>query len=121
MIPTAEQILSNLPITLLAWTATTLCWGVYIHVTMNKIIAFADQYKGGARTSDKTNVTFIMLINAILIAFLLMHPVLSNLSDAIVVVNVFYDAYLTALTRTACRWWKTRFQFVNPSDEHILT
>lgn len=108
MIPTAETVLSNLPYAIVSWSTTLLCWGIYVHVVMNKMIAFADLHKGGARTYDRVNTRFIMIVNAMLLAFLILEPLFQNFSDMVVVLNVFYTGYLAVKSRTIFRWWRTR-------------
>lgn len=110
ILPTAEQVLSKLPIAITLWTAITLCWGVYIHSAFNRMMVYADAYKGGRRKTDVINTWFIMLANASLISFLLLEPIIASYSDAVIVINVFYDAFLIAASITICRWWKSKVE-----------
>lgn len=121
---TSEELLSNLPTALLVWTALTLCWGVYINIAFHRMMAFADKYKKGRRPSDVCNSKFITLANLILLTYLLFEPQLSAIGDAIVVVNVFFSAYLLSATISVSRWWKTKDKYTKTDsspDEHILT
>lgn len=124
MLITSEELLSNLPTALLVWTAITLCWGVYINIAFHRMMAFADKYKKGRRPADVCNSKFITLANLILGTYLLFEPHLVPMGDAIVVINVFYSAYLLAASTTIARWWKTKDKHKVEhltSDEHILT
>lgn len=107
VMPTAELVLSKLPLIITLWTAITLCWGVYMHGAFNKMMSYADQHKGGRRMTDKYNTWFIMAANVLLTVFLFIENMLAQYADVIIVINVFYDAFLVVSTITACRWWQS--------------
>lgn len=105
MMPTAEQVLSNLPFAITLWTALTLCWGLYILTAHNKILVLS-QANASSTTLDKYHSVFLMVGNAILVAFLMLQPRLTQYSDAIVVADVFFGAYLLAASIAIGKWWK---------------
>lgn len=118
MLPTAEQVLSNLPTIIVAWTALTLCWGVYIHAVYTQMMNHADIEKGGHRPTDAYNATFIVIANCVLFIFLLVEPMFVDLADPIIVIDIFYTAYLILASVTVCKWWKSKR--ISPNS-HLLT
>jgi hypothetical protein len=108
MVLTAEQFLSNLPIAIIAWTAVTLCWGIYVHVVNNKMMEYSDTYLGGRRAYDQYNTYFIILANGILGSFLLLEHLFVDFLDMILVINIFYNVYLASISYNLCRWWRSR-------------
>lgn len=124
---TLETILSNLPTVLSLWTAFTLSWGLYIMFSFRHMIAFAHKKKCGCRPQDKSNVHFMMSVNAILGIFLVGEPWLAtSASDAIFVINTFYSVYLVPASITVARWWFTKPTFAQRTsksipEDHLLT
>lgn len=124
---TLETILSNLPTVLSLWTALTLSWGLYIMFSFRHMIAFAKKQKCVCRPQDKSNVQFMMSVNALLALFLLGEPWLAtSFGDAIFVINTFYSVYLVPASITVARWWFTKPAFAQRNskripEDHLLT
>jgi hypothetical protein len=66
----------------------------------------ADVNHGGRRKIDVYNSWFIMCGIAVLITSLLFGSQLVNFSDALVVINVFFNVYLVSASITVLHWWK---------------
>lgn len=121
---TLEELLSNLPTVILMWTTFTLCWGVYINIAFYQMVAFTRRHKTENRVLDACNGKFIFLANIILTGYLLFEPHLTTMGDAIVVIDVFYTAYLFAASISLARWWKVRQEYdvdIISHNDHILT
>lgn len=114
-LPTAELILSKLPLIITLWTAVTLCWGIYINGTFINMMSYADRFKNGRRITDVYNTWFTAAVNALLVMFLVTEHLVVQYADAIIVINVFFDAFLVVATITACRWWQSTRHTPTPS------
>jgi len=121
MLPTAEQVLSKLPIAITMWSAISLCWGIYIHSAFSRMMGYADAHNGGRRKTDEINTWFIMLANATLIGFLLLEPAIAAYADAVIVLNIFYNVFLTTTSITVCRWWKITVEDDLKTHPNVLT
>lgn len=95
MIPTAEQILTNLPNAIVFWTAITLSWGVYMCWLYSRSV---NVKLWAGETEYVWNVYCMVLANAVLITLLILESLLAYFMDAVIVINVFYGAYLTYIS-----------------------
>jgi hypothetical protein len=57
--------------------------------------------------TDRYHSMFIMAGNAVLVAFLMLEPSMTQYSDAVIVTNIFFGTYLAATSTALVRWWKT--------------
>lgn len=108
ILPTTEQILSNLPVALTWWTAITLSWGVYMLFAYNTMMKYADQHEGGRREVDVHNAQFIKGVIIILALSLALGPMIVNFSDVLIVANVFINLVFVIQTITLSRWWNRK-------------
>jgi len=122
---TTEAILSNLPTVLSLWSALVLSWGTYAMFAYGNMIRFATKCNRHCRPTDKSNVKFMIAANLLMAVYLICEPYLaSTIADAIVVINVFYSAYLIPTSLTLVRWWKKQNkdkQSLVTQEDHLLT
>lgn len=121
-----EMILSNLPMVLILWSALSLSWGLYIMVSFQNMIRFAEAHNIECHAHDRYNVYFMVASNAVLATFLVLEPILApTIGDAIVVLNTFYSVYLVPTTVSIAQWWRTKTKLelapVDETNDHLLT
>lgn len=116
MIPTAEELLSNLPMLIVVWTAITLCWGLYVHIALNRLHR---QLSDIGIEKENYSTYFTIFANGVLMSFLVLEPMFVDYMDMIIVVNVFYSVYLAYSTIGICRLWK--FIHTSPNSPHTLS
>lgn len=107
MLPTAEQILSNLPFAITLWTALTLCWGLYVMAAYSRVVN-AVVASGGKKTANEVCHTgFLMIGNTLLVAFLMLEPSLTSIADTMIVINTFFSVYLASSSFAIGKWWRS--------------
>lgn len=104
-----ETLVGNLPGLLSMWTALTLSWGIYTAFAYGKMLNLVNKYYGGRSSTGTCNFVSMVGANVLLAAYLLSETHLVNLAgDSIIVVNIFYNAYLTFVSISLAQWWAHR-------------
>lgn len=106
---TLASLVTNLPGLLSMWTALTLSWGIYTAFAYGKMLNLVNKYYGGRSSVGTCNFATMVGANLIIAAYLLSESHFVNFAgDAITVVNIFYNAYLTYVSISLAQWWANR-------------
>lgn len=106
MLPTAEQLLSNLPLAITGWTALALCWGVYLQITLKQLSRRPQLHHVTCHGDAAFFIAVTTAANVVMFAALLLEPLFINIVDTIIVLDVFYTVFLIYATYVVYRWWK---------------
>lgn len=88
------ELLSKLPYLLTIWTSICLCWGLYLTTQMCKCVVLSN-----IKPQNAVTLGFTVLANILLLMYLFFEPQIANtFGDAIVVINVFYTAFLITMS-----------------------
>lgn len=118
-----ETLVGNLPGLLSMWTALTLSWGIYTAFAYGKMLNLVNKYHGGRSSVGTCNFATMVGANLMVAAYLLFESSFVNFAgDAITVVNIFYNAYLTYVSISLCQWWAQRKSYsVATFQPHAVT
>lgn len=99
-----ESILTNLPLIITAWSSVSLAWGIYIGITYTIMLSWAMKKIGYVRKCDLPTVSLVHLVNLFLITFLLSNSVFNYVGGSILIVDLFYNTFLGAVSLQLMHW-----------------
>lgn len=108
-----DNILTNLPLLIVFWTACTMCWGVLAGGALGKLM-LSSWMERGTRRSDIHALIFILAMTILDLLYLTGNSrVGATIGDSIVVLNIFYNTYLACISTALIKWWNV------PKDPHV--
>lgn len=107
LLPTAEQVLINIPIILLYWSALSIAWGSYVLHTRLSYIQL-DRITQPKKQSSIYNAVFLAITITILVSCMLFQPLIANHVDVLFVANIFFTSYLTYSFIFVKSYWREK-------------
>lgn len=102
-----EQLLSKLPYVLTFWTSALLCWGLFLNFRMLKALKLPCAPE--IQKLRVYNIASTTIANVILFLYLMFEPSLAkSIGDAIIVINVFYTAFLVFASVVIDEWFHVK-------------
>jgi hypothetical protein len=106
-----ELLVFNLPSVINIWTIIILCWGVLIGINYASMVNWTRHRLGYNRLCDVSHLLLILSTTTALGMYLGVSKVTTFVGGSILVVDVFYTAFLIESTFEIMMWMLSRHRY----------